>query len=127
MKLLLDTHAFLWFVAGDERLSRRARQQLAATGAQPVLSVASVWEMAIKAGLKRLALPLPVDRFIAEKVADGLQILEIEWQHAAAVADLPWHHNDPFDRLLIAQALYEHLPVISADPFFPKYGVDLIW
>jgi PIN domain nuclease of toxin-antitoxin system len=120
MKLLLDTHAFLWFVAGDERLSRRARQQLAATGAQPVLSVASVWEMAIKSGLKRLALPLPVDRFIAEKVADGLQILEIEWRHVAAVADLPWHHNDPFARLLIAQALHEQLPVITADPFFPK-------
>jgi len=127
MKLLLDTHAFLWFVSGDERLSRRARQQLAAPGAQPVLSVASVWEIAIKAGLERLDLPLPVDRFIAEKVADGLQVLDIEWRHATAVAGLPWHHNDPFDRLLIAQALHEHLPLITADAVFPKYGVAIIW
>lgn len=127
MRLLLDTHAFLWFVAGDERLSRRARRALEAADNELTLSAASVWEMAIKAALGRLTLPSSVEDYIAEKVADGLVVLPVEWAHAAAVEKLPAHHGDPFDRLLAAQALAEHLPLVTQDRIFAAYGVTVLW
>jgi PIN domain nuclease of toxin-antitoxin system len=127
MKLLLDTHAFLWFVAGDERLSLRARRAMKAEDAELVLSSTVVWEMAIKAGLGRLTLPGNVEEYVAEKLAEGFVMLPIYWPHAAAVERLPLHHRDPFDRLLAAQALTEKLPLVSSDPVFRTYGVKVIW
>jgi len=127
VKLLLDTHAFLWFVTGDERLSRRARRALEAEDSELVLSAAVVWEMAIKAGLGRLVLPATVGDYVAEKLAEGFSVLAIDWVHAAAVERLPLHHRDPFDRLLAAQALSERLPLVSSDPLFRSYGVKVIW
>jgi PIN domain nuclease of toxin-antitoxin system len=127
MKLLLDTHAFLWFVTGDGRLSRRARRALEAEETEMVLSAASVWEMAIKAGLGRLTLPASVAEYIAEKVEGGLGVMLVDWPHAAAVEKLPQHHRDPFDRLLVAQALTENLPVVTNDPAFRHYGVKVVW
>ncbi len=127
MKLLLDTHAFLWFVTGDARLSRAARQALETADNQLMLSAASVWEMAIKAGLGRLTLPASVEEYIAEKVENGFGVLSVEWTHAAAVEKLPPHHSDPFDRLLAAQALAENLPLVSGDPAFGAYGVTVVW
>ena len=127
MKLLLDTHAFLWFVTGDERLSLRARRALAAEDNELLLSAASVWEMAIKARLGRLALPGTVREYVAEKAAGGITILPIEWTHAAAVENLPLHHRDPFDRLIVAQALAENLSLVSADHAFRRYGVKVVW
>ncbi len=127
MKLLLDTHAFLWFVAGDERMSRRARHAIEAEDAELVLSTASVWEMAIKAGLGRLELPCSVEEYVAEKAAGGFGILSVDWPHAAAVERLPLHHRDPFDRLLAAQALAEKLTLVTSDPIFRTYGVKVIW
>jgi PIN domain nuclease of toxin-antitoxin system len=127
MKLLLDTHAFLWFVAGDERLSRRARRAMEASDAELLLSAASVWEMAIKARLGRLELPCSVEEYVAEKVAGGFSVLSVDWPHAAAVERLPLHHRDPFDRLLAAQALTERLPLVSSDPVFRSYGVKVVW
>jgi PIN domain nuclease of toxin-antitoxin system len=127
MKLLLDTHAFLWFVTGDPRLSRRARRTIESDDAEPLLSAASVWEMAIKVSLGRLVLPTPVDEYIDEKRAEGFGMLSIDWPHAAAVEKLPFLHRDPFDRLLAAQALTERLSLVSADPVFREYGVKVIW
>jgi len=127
VKLLLDTHAFLWFVAGDERLSRRARRAMEAEGAELVLSAAVVWEMAIKAGLGRLVLPTTVEDYVTEKMAEGFTMLPIDWPHAAAVERLPLHHRDPFDRLLAAQALEEKVPLVSSDSVFRSYGVKVIW
>ena len=127
MKLLLDTHALIWFQAGDRRLSKAARQAIEADDAELLISAATVWEMAIKASLGRLTLPGPVETYLAEKVGQGYRMLVISWTHAAGVADLPWHHRDLFDRLLVAQALSERCPVITKDRVFRKYGVEVIW
>jgi len=127
MKLLLDTLAFLWFVAGDPQLSRAARRAMEAEDAELYVSAACVWEMAIKAGLGRLTLPDPLEVYVAEKVASGFRMLPVEWQHAAAVEKLPAHHRDPFDRLLVAQALVENLTVVTCDEVFRSYGIKVVW
>ena len=127
MNLLLDTHAFLWFVAGDQRLSTRARHAMEAADAELFLSAASIWEMAIKSSLGRLTLPAPLAEYIAEKLEHGFRVLPVDWTHAAAVEKLPFHHRDPFDRLLVAQAVAEGLLLVSADPEFRAYKVKLIW
>ena len=127
MNLLLDTHAFLWFVAGDERLSARARQAMEDEDAELFLSAASIWEMAIKSSLGRLTLPAPLSEYVAEKLEHGFRVLPIDWTHAAAVEKMPLHHRDPFDRLLVAQAVAEGMPLVSADPEFRPYKVKMIW
>ena len=126
MTLLLDTHAFLWWVGDDPRLSARARRAI--TGATCLISVASCWEMSIKAGLGRLAVPRPLARFLQEQLeVNGFSVLPVSLEHAAAVAELPFHHRDPFDRLLAAQARHDDLAIVSADPVFRKYGVRRVW
>ncbi len=127
MNLLLDTHAFLWFVAGDARLSARARKAMEDEDAELFLSAASIWEMAIKSSLGRLTLPAPLDEYIAEKLEHGFRVLSVDWTHAVAVEKMPFHHRDPFDRLLVAQAVAEGMPLVSADPEFPPYKVKIIW
>ena len=127
MTLLVDTHAFLWFMAGDRRLSATARRALEQDEGAWWLSAASVWELSIKASLKRLVLPAPAAEYVAEKVQAGLRVLSVEWAHAAAVERLPFHHRDPFDRLLVAQAQAEGLAVVTGDAVFRKYGVRVVW
>ena len=126
MTLLLDTLAFLWWVGDDSRLSRRARAAI--TDGSCLLSVASCWEMAIKAGLGKLEIPRPIDRFLQQQLEiNGFNLLPASLEHVSAVADLPLHHRDPFDRLLAAQARREELAIVSADPVFRKYGVKRVW
>ena len=126
MTLLLDTPAFLWWVTDDRRLSKRARTAIAATPC--VVSVASCWEMALKVSIGKLTVPLPVDRFVQEQLeTNGFSLLPVSLEAAAAVADLPFHHRDPFDRLLAAQARRERIAIVSADPVFKKYGVRRTW
>ena len=127
MTILLDTHAFLWFVSGDGRLGPKARRALEDPAAKPLLSLASVWEMAIKSSLKRLTLPAPLDEYVGDKLSTNLRLLPMELEHVVAVERLPFHHQDPFDRLLIAQALHESIAVATSDRLFRKYGVDVIW
>ncbi len=127
MKLLLDTHAFLWFMAGDDRLSRKARVAMESEDAELFLSAASVWEMAIKASLGRLTLSMSVADYVVEKIDDGFRMLPIEWAHTAAVQELAFHHRDPFDRLLIAQAAAEKIPIVTGDRIFSAYGVHVVW
>lgn len=127
MTLLLDTHTFLWFVTGDARLSRAARAALERGDVRLHLSAASVWEMAIKASLGRLTVPGSCSDYVAEKLAEGFRPLPIDWAHAAAVERLPFHHRDPFDRLLAAQALVEKIPLVTRDRVFRKYGVQVVW
>jgi PIN domain nuclease of toxin-antitoxin system len=126
-RLLLDTHALLWFAAGDPRLGRSARRALERKDAEVYLSAASVWEMAIKASLGRLTLPAPVGEYVRAKAASGLRLLPIGTEHAAAVEALPLHHRDPFDRLLASQARAERLTLVTADPIFRRYGVKTVW
>ncbi len=124
MKLLLDTHAFLWFIGGSSDLSTSARLLIEDTNNQPHLSVASLWEMAIKISLGKLTLGQPFEKLIAEQLNhNGIEILGISLPHAAAVITLPFHHRDPFDRLLIAQAITEKIPLVSCDTVLDAYGV----
>jgi PIN domain nuclease of toxin-antitoxin system len=128
MRLLLDTHAFLWWIADDARLSKRARSAIATRRDECFVSMASCWEIAIKVSLEKLTLEAPVDRFIPEQLAvNSFSLLSIEFAQVARVARLPFHHRDPFDRLLAGQALIEDLTVVSADPIFRRYGVKRLW
>ena len=131
MRLLLDTHAFLWWVNDHDALSSRARASIADRGNECLLSLASCWEMAIKVGIGKLELPGKpgkIIRFVEEQLAaNGFRSLPIELPHVARVATLPFRHRDPFDRLLAAQALAEDLTLVSADPVFRKYGIKRIW
>lgn len=127
MQVLLDTHAFLWWVSDDPRLPPRARRVI--QDAEDVfLSMASCWEMAIKISIGKLQLAVPVERFVSEHLAASeFTLLPIELEAMGRVARLPFHHRDPFDRLLAAQALSGKLTVVSADPVFRKYGAKRAW
>jgi len=128
MRLLLDTHAFLWFVAGDSALSRRARRQIEAPKNERFLSLASLWEIAIKHSLGRLTLAIPLSQLVERGAENnGVQLLAIERAHVVAVADLPFHHRDPFDRLLVAQAMSHDLAIVGRDEAFDAYPVTRIW
>lgn len=128
MTLLLDTHAFLWFVLDEPRLSATAKAAIGDPANEILLSPASYWEIAIKVSIDKLTLQQPFLPFIdAQIAANRLTVLHITPQHAAVVATLPYHHRDPFDRLLIAQALAENIPLISGDPVLDAYGVQRVW
>ncbi len=128
MRVLLDTHAFLWWVEDAPALSKRARSAISNPANECLVSLASCWEMAIKLSLGKLRLPGAIERFIPEQLsANAFRQLEISIRHVARVVTLPFHHRDPFDRLLAAQALEESCPIVSADRSFRAYGVRRIW
>lgn len=128
MRLLLDTHAFLWWVADHPELPVNARNVIADSRNECFLSLASCWEMAIKSSTGKLKLTKPVERFITEQLhSNAFRLLNIEFSHTARVEHLPFHHRDPFDRLLVAQALCEKIPIVSADTVLSDYGVKRIW
>jgi PIN domain nuclease of toxin-antitoxin system len=127
VRLLLDTHAFLWWVADSRELSRKARSAVGSGRNECFVSIASGWEIAIQVSLGKLRVEGALDRFLPEQIAaNGFQPLPIDLKHAARVATLPFHHRDPIDRLLVAQALEEELAIVTADPVFTKYGVRRI-
>jgi PIN domain nuclease of toxin-antitoxin system len=128
MKVILDTHAFLWWITDDRRLSSGARQAIANPGNELLLSVASAWEIAIKTRLGRLSLPESADRFIPDQLSrNGISSLPIQVRHALYTARLPPIHRDPFDRLIIAQCVLEKVPIVTRDKVIPTYKVDTIW
>jgi PIN domain nuclease of toxin-antitoxin system len=128
VKVLLDTHAFLWWIRDDESLGGRARKAIANERNHCFLSLASCWEMAIKKSLGKLEIPEPVDAFVAEQLAaNRFTLLPIDLRHVSHVSRLAFHHRDPFDRLLAAQATEEGMVIASADPVFKKYGVERVW
>ena len=124
MKLLLDTHIFLWFIMGSSNLSVHARKLIEDVANQKFLSVVSLWEIAIKSSLGKLILSAPFETLIPQQLSlNGFELLNIEVNHTAVVATLPFHHRDPFDRLLIAQAMVEKIPIVSIDAAFDAYPV----
>ena len=128
MKLLLDTHAFLWWVGDDARLSAPARAAIADTGSEVWFSAASAWELAIKAGLGRFETDAPLPQFLEEQTRrNGFRVLPVHVSHAAAVATLPPLHRDPFDRLLVAQAQMEKMILVSRDRLVSRYDVAILW
>ena len=128
MKILLDTNSFLWFISGSERLSINARDRIADLDNQLFLSSASLWEIAIKVSIEKLELLQPYNQLIPQQLEENdINILPIELSHLTTVVELPFYHRDPFDRLIIAQALTEDLPVVSPDSLFSQYAIKLIW
>jgi PIN domain nuclease of toxin-antitoxin system len=131
MRLLLDTHAFLWFVADDPQLSKRARNLIEDPVNERLLSAASHWEMAIKVSLGKLTLTEPFSVFIPRELqTNQVDILPVELRHSVQLATLPFppgNHRDPFDRLIIAQGIVEGLPIVSADSKFDAYAVTRLW
>lgn len=128
MRALLDTHAFLWWINDDGLLSPRARQVIGNGDNELLFSAASGWEMAIKIGLGKLALTQELERFMAEQLTiNSIQTLPVQLSHALRVASMPPYHRDPFDRLLVAQAQMEDLPIITGDPQIARYQVAVIW
>jgi PIN domain nuclease of toxin-antitoxin system len=128
LRILLDTHAFLWFTLGDPLLSAVARALIEDPGNQKLVSPATYWEIAIKVSINKLFLNAPYEDFLDRGIRqNGFTILPIETQHTAAVARLPFHHKDPFDRLLVAQALTEGIPIVSADALLDPCGVRRLW
>jgi len=128
MRLLLDTHAFIWAATLDERLSSTARDLLLNADNELFLSTASIWEIAIKTSIGKLILKQPIEQTINEQIQiNGLRILNIESVHAIAVASLPWHHRDPFDRLLVCQSKLENLTILGCDTAMDAYSASRIW
>ncbi|WP_309743291.1 MULTISPECIES: type II toxin-antitoxin system VapC family toxin [unclassified Chamaesiphon] len=126
MRQLLDTHTFLWFVMGNPRITAKLRAQIEDN--ENLVSTVSIWEIAIKYGIGKLNLEIPFDDFIDRQIIpNGLQILDIKLEHLKLVSALPLHHRDPFDRLLIAQAITEDILLISADRVFSLYPVRSMW
>jgi PIN domain nuclease of toxin-antitoxin system len=128
VKLLIDTHAFLWLMGEPERLSRKALGACQDRGNEIYLSVVSAWEIEIKQRLGKLRLELPLSTIIQQQQEkNNLRILTVGLEHVLALSDLPLHHADPFDRLLIAQAQVEGAYLVSSDPLFAQYPVKLWW
>jgi len=124
LKLLLDTHAALWWLSGDERFGRSAADRLTDETNQVLLSAVVVWEVAIKRSLGKLEAPQDL---AATLLSAGAQSLPVTLEHAAAVEELPWHHRDPFDRLLVAQASSEGATLVTHDDALRPYGVAVVW
>ncbi|OAN45093.1 twitching motility protein PilT [Chloroflexus islandicus] len=128
MNLLLDTHSFIWFIDDHPALSSHARDLIAEPTHTIFLSIASIWEMAIKVSLGKLELNQPFELFLPyHLIRNNINILDIAIDHAMRVATLPFHHRDPFDRLIIAQSLIENIPIIGSDAVFDAYGVSRLW
>ncbi|MDX2314161.1 MAG: type II toxin-antitoxin system VapC family toxin [Gammaproteobacteria bacterium] len=128
MRLLLDTPCWLWMQASPENFSSRAREMVDDPGTVLLLSPVSAWEISTKYALGRLTLPVPPAEYVPGRMkSSGVDALPLQHSHALQVASLPWHHQDPFDRLLIAQAQVEALTILSADRQLAAYDVALQW
>lgn len=125
MRLLLDTHLVLWWMNGEaSRVSKKALAALGSDGVEPIVSAVTVWEVAIKRGLGKLEAP---DDLLPQLERAGVELLPISPRHADLVATLPAHHRDPFDRLLVAQALLEGLALASEDEAMRRYEIEVVW
>lgn len=128
MRVLLDTHVFLWWITDDAKLPGSVRNFISDGNNELFFSAASCWEIVIKSQLGRMSLPHKIENFLPEQmVLNAVQGLPIQIGHALYVINLPDHHRDPFDRIIVAQAQLEKMPIITSDPLITKYDVDVIW
>ena len=128
MKLLLDTHTFIWWDNEPEKLSQKVNDLLLDNTNEIILSVVSVWEMQIKIQLGKFKLKLPLQEIIeSQQKTNNIYILPIELKHVLALGNLPTHHRDPFDRLLVTQSNIEDAYLVSKDPVFANYPVKVLW
>lgn len=128
MRLLLDTHTFIWYVTDNPRLSAHVKLLIEDENNEKLVSIASIWEMAIKHSIGRLNFSLPFMEFVRQQLTvSNIGLLEINLQHIEVVASLPLHHRDPFDRLIIAQSMAEQIPILSVDAIFDAYAIARVW
>ena len=128
MRLLLDTHTFLWFIQGNDSLSNTAKASIENSENQKLISIASLWEIAIKTSIGKLSVEMSMTDLVEKQVlGNALGILSITSEHLEKLTDLPFHHKDPFDRLIIAQSLAENISIVSRDKMFGDYSAQLIW
>jgi PIN domain nuclease of toxin-antitoxin system len=126
-KLLIDTHALIWFLRGDSDLSSTAKDVILDAEYEKLISIASLWEIAIKVNLAKIQFDFAFEDFSPLLQANQINILSVELDHLLIIGKLPLHHRDPFDRMLIAQALSEGLTIVTRDPHFEGYGVNVLW
>ncbi len=127
MRYIIDTQAFIWYAIGDKQLSKAALEVIESDAIRYV-SVASIWEMAIKSSIGKLNFQVTFEELISNQLAiNGYEILSLELSHIFQLANLPLIHKDPFDRIMIAQAITENIPIVSIDPHFQNYPVTVIW
>ena len=125
---ILDTHTFLWYLSGDEMLSKKAKSLIEDTNNSKFISIASIWEISIKLNLKKLKLGVSLENLKNEITLNGFEILPLDFEHIIKLSSLENHHKDPFDRIIIAQAIYEGFEIISKDNNFEKYKeIKVIW
>ena len=128
MRFLLDSHTLIWSADRPDRITSAAMTAMGDPANELLVSAATLWEIAIKFGLGRLPISLPYRQWMEKAMVDlGLVLLPITLDHAERLALLPWHHRDPFDRLLVAQAQVEGVPLVSADETLDPYGISRIW
>ena len=128
MKILLDTHTFIWFVTDSSRLSTTAKALIEDEYSKKLLSIASIWEMGIKHSIGKLTFELPFMTFVTSQMQqNSMEILNIRIEHLDVIANLALHHRDPFDRLIISQAIVEQLPIVGVDKAFDSYAVRRLW
>jgi PIN domain nuclease of toxin-antitoxin system len=128
MRLLLDTHTFIWYVTDNPKLSAHVKLLIEDENNEKLVSIASIWEMAIKHSIGRLNFSLPFMEFVGQQLTvSNIGLLEINLQHIEVVASLPLHHRDPFDRLIIAQSMVEQIPILSVDAIYDAYAIARVW
>jgi len=128
MKLLLDTHTLLWFIAGNSNLSPASRKLIEGTENEKFVSAASIWETAIKVSIGKMSLMAPFDDIFPRQLEiNGFDLLPVKIEHSSIVATLPFHHRDPFDRIIAAQAIAESMFIVSLDEIFDHYGINRKW
>ena len=124
---LLDTHTFIWFINGDNELSKNARELIEADDSVNFISIASIWEIAIKISLGKLQLNTSFEEIDRQIDNNGFELLPITFEHTLLLSKLPFHHRDPFDRMIIAQSIANRLTVISKDDNLKNYTINIFW
>lgn len=127
MNLLLDTHSLIWFLDGSSKLGARARKYIEDPANQSFVSIASIWEMAIKISLRKLQMTIPFSELTEHTRNNGFELLPVEFEHTLKITTLDFFHRDPFDRMIIAQGISEAMPIVSADENFDAYPIKRIW